>query len=90
MVGFEDHKLLVWDVKTDQEPFQVSDDKVCQIKRVMDTNDYIIKSRTEEGKTEGVKLLTIKMDSEQQEKFSLRNLPEAKAEWSNFTDSLQV
>jgi hypothetical protein len=56
----------------------------------MDTNDYIIKSRTEEGKTEGVKLLTIKMDSEQQEKFSLRNLPEAKAEWSNFTDSLQV
>ena len=80
----------MWDVKTDQEPFQVSDDKVCQIKRVMDTNDFIIKSKTEEGKTEGVKLLTIKMDSEQQEKFSLRNLPEAKAEWSNFTDSLQV
>ena len=80
----------MWDVKTDQEPFQVSDDKVCQIKRVMDTNDFIIKSRTEEGKTEGVKLLTIKMDSEQQEKFSLRNLPEAKAEWSNFTDSLQL
>ena len=89
MVGFEDHKLLVWDVKTDKDVFTVSDDKVCQIKRVMDTNDYIIKSRTEEGKREGVKLLTIKMDSEE-EKFTIRNLPEAKAEWSNFTDSLQV
>ena len=41
----------------DKEFFKVSDDKVCQINRVVDTNDFIIKSRTEIGaKAEGIKI----------------------------------
>ena len=49
----------------------------------MSTDNYIIKSQTE-----GVKVLNLK-DLDKQE-FTLQNLPEAKVEWSNFTDSLQL
>lgn len=50
----------------------------------MASNYYIIKSETE-----GIKLLTLN-DDLNKEKFTLQNLPDAKVEWSNFTDSLQL
>ena len=47
--------LIVWDEQTDQELFQICEDQVCSIKRILNTNTYIIK--TEEN---GLKLLKIK------------------------------
>lgn len=82
LVGFENYKLQVWDEEKNQDLFPVSDDKVCQIKRVLATNNYIIKSETE-----GVKLLSLDLKNQ---RITMKNLPDAKVEWSNFTDSLQL
>jgi hypothetical protein len=46
--------LIVCDQKTDQKLFQISKDSVVSIKRVMTTNNFIIKTVEE-----GVKLLSI-------------------------------
>ena len=84
LVGFYNDGLIVWNEQTNQQLFQICQDIVCSIKRVGNTNTYIIKT-----KKNGLKLLTIKNLKTAQ--FSLQHLLEAKEEvyWT-YTDSLQV
>ena len=61
---------------------QISDGPVDSMKRVMTTDNYILKKRNE-----GLKLLTIN-DSESKQ-FTLQHLLDVKGD-ENFTDCLQV
>jgi hypothetical protein len=69
LVGFSD-KLIVWNEQTEEELFQVSTDHVAGIRRVMSSNNYILKTLKE-----GLKVLTIK--SLKTEEFSVQNLLKA-------------
>ena len=43
-VGFHKDGFVVWNYQTDQQLFQVSSDSVWSIKRILNTNSYIIKT----------------------------------------------
>ena len=76
LVGFENAKLVVWDEKKEQEMYQIIDDGVYSIKRVMRTDNYIISKRND-----GVKLLNI-FDL-QNKKFTVQHLLDVKDECVN-------
>ena len=48
------NKLIVWDEQRDLLKFEIYDGEVVSIKRVMDSNNYIIKTSNQ-----GVNILTI-------------------------------
>ena len=54
LVGFWYDGLILWNEQTDQLLSEICDDRVWSIKRVMTTNNYVIKTRNE-----GVKVVTI-------------------------------
>jgi hypothetical protein len=67
LVGFKDAKLIVWDEEKEQEMYHINIDKVDSIKRVMSTDNYILKKRND-----GLELLIIN-DCESK-KFTLQHL----------------
>jgi hypothetical protein len=81
LVGFWDHRLILWNEQTDQLLSEICGDRVCSIKRVITTNNYLIKT------DEGVKVVTI--NDLMSGKFSVQHLLDAK-DGSNLTDSLQL
>jgi hypothetical protein len=82
LVGFDYGGLILWNEKTDQLLSKICDDTVFSIKRVLTTNNYIIKTEKD-----GVKVVTINdLESLQ---FSVQYLLEVRDE-GNFTDSLQL
>jgi hypothetical protein len=81
-VGFGDDGLILWNEHTDQLLSKICDDTVWSIKRVMTTNNYVIKT------DEGVKVVTI--NELEPFKFSVQHLLDAREDWSNLTDSLQL
>lgn len=84
LVGFlRGNGLIVWNEHTDQQLFQINQDRVDSIKRSLTTNTYIIKTE------KGLKLLTIK--NLKNSFYSLKQLLEADDKGvHNKTDSLQV
>jgi hypothetical protein len=84
LVGFrQGDGLILWNELTDQLVSEICDCKVFSIKRVITTNNYIIKTRDE-----GVKVVTI--NDLKSKEFSLKHLLDAKESDWNFTDSLQL
>lgn len=84
LVGFFDDGLIVWNEQTEQQIIKICQDRVSSIKRMLNTNSYIIKT-----KENGVQKLTIK--NLKNSDFSLQHLFEAKNEGVlNNPDSLQV
>jgi hypothetical protein len=55
LVGLYCDGLKVWDEQTDQEMFDICKDTVFSIKRILNSNSYVIKTYKN-----GIKLLTIK------------------------------
>ena len=55
LVGFMNYGLIVWNEQTDEKLFQICQDRVESIKRILTTNTYIIKTQNN-----GLKVLTIK------------------------------
>ena len=49
------YRLIVWDEHSDQQLFQICQDRVFSIKRILTTNTYILKTEKY-----GLKLFTIK------------------------------
>ena len=62
--------------------FQISDGPIDSIKRVISTDNYILRKRND-----GLKLLTI--NDLESKKFTVEHLLDVK-DFYNFTDSLQV
>jgi hypothetical protein len=84
LVGFRWDGLILWNEQTDQLLSQICGGGVFSIKRVITTNNYLIKT------DEGVKVLTI--NDLKSKQFSLKHLLDAKEEsiFANFSDSLQL
>jgi hypothetical protein len=82
LVGFRDDGLILWNEQTDQLLSQICGGGVFSIKRVITTNNYLIKTY------EGVKVVTI--NDLMTSKFSVQHLLDAKEDGWNFTDSLQL
>jgi hypothetical protein len=82
LVGFYKHGLILWNEQTDQLLSEICGDTVYSIKRVITTNNYLIKTYNE-----GVKVVTI--NDLMSGKFSVQHLLDAK-DGSNLTDSLQL
>ena len=83
LVGFyEGDGLILWNEQTDQLLSKICGDRVLSIKRVMTTNNYVIKT------DEGVKVVTI--NELVPFKFSVQQLLDAKEDGGNLTDSLQL
>jgi hypothetical protein len=82
LVGFYSHGLILWNEQTDQLLSEICGDRVSSIKRVITTNNYLIKTYKE-----GVKVVTI--NDLMSGKFSVQHLLDA-IDGSNLTDSLQV
>jgi hypothetical protein len=55
LVGFAEIGLKVWNEQTDQQVFQISQDRVILIKRILSTKCFIIKTHEN-----GLNSLTIK------------------------------
>jgi hypothetical protein len=55
LLGFSDDKLRVWDQQKEQEMYQMNDDSVESIKRVMKTDNFILRIYDY-----GLKLLSIR------------------------------
>jgi hypothetical protein len=83
LVGFNS-KLRVWDQQKEQEMCHISDDSLDSIKRVMNTNSYILRTRG----IEGLKLLTI--SDLESKKFTIQQLLDYENDCDNLTESLQV
>ena len=60
--------------------YQISDDRVYSIKRVMSSDNYILKRHN------GLKVLTI--NNLKQKQFTIKQLLEFKDDYANYTDSL--
>ena len=82
LVGFGGDGLILWNEQTDQLLSQIYGGRVFSIKRVITTNNYLIKTN------EGVKVVTI--NDLMQLKFSVQHLLDAKEDSWNYTDSLQL
>ena len=78
-----DGGLILWNEQTDQLLSEICGGTVLSIKRVITTNNYIIKTRDE-----GVKVVTI--NDLKSKEFSLKHLLDAKEIMFNLTDSLQL
>jgi len=74
--------LILWNEQTDQLLSQICGGSVFSIKRVITTNNYLIKTY------EGVKVVTINYLMPL--KFSVQHLIDAKEYWGVPTDSLQL
>lgn len=84
LVGFMDYGLIVWNEQTDEKLFQICQDRVDSIKRILTTNTYFIKTYKN-----GLMSLTIKNLKDSQ--FSLEHFIEEKDEKDvGHTDSLQI
>ena len=83
LIGFYWDGLILWNEQTDQLLSKICDDTVLSIKRVMTTNNYLIKTEDE-----GVKVVTI--NDLMPLKFSVQHLLDAKEDWWVLTDSLQL
>jgi hypothetical protein len=83
LVGFWKDTLILWNEQTDQLLSQICGGTVWSIKRVITTNNYLIKTYNE-----GVKVVTI--NDLMPLKFSVRHLLDAKEYWGVPTDSLQL
>ena len=83
LVGFSSDGLILWNELTDQLLSQICGGTVLSIKRVITTNNYLIKTWKE-----GVKVVTI--NDLMPLKFSVQHLLDAKEEYGNVTDSLQL
>jgi hypothetical protein len=83
LVGFRDDGLILWNEQTDQLLSKICGGSVCSIKRVITTNNYLIKTYKE-----GVKVVTI--NDLMPLKFSVQHLLDAKEDGWNLTDSLQL
>jgi hypothetical protein len=85
LVGFrEGDGLILWNEQTDQLLSKIcSDDRLFSIKRVLTTNNYIIKTDNS-----GVKVVTI--NDLESLKFSVQHLLEAREWYWNYSDSLQL
>jgi hypothetical protein len=86
LVGFQSqyNGLIEWDQEKDVQLFRICQDGVFSIKRVITSNNYIIKTENQ-----GVKVLTI--DDLRLKQFSLKFLLEAKEDYEwNLSDSLQL
>lgn len=59
LVGLFKYDLTLWNEQTDQSLFKISSDCVVSIKRVMNTNHFIIKTMWPLGGGNGVMMLTI-------------------------------
>jgi hypothetical protein len=59
LVGLMIYDLVVWNEQTDQRLFKISSHMVSSIKRVMNTNHFIIKTMWIAGGGNGVMMLTI-------------------------------
>jgi hypothetical protein len=55
LVWVYEYDLIAWNEQTDQQLFQICQDRLFSIKRILTTNSYIIKT-----KMNGIKFLTIK------------------------------
>jgi hypothetical protein len=83
LVGFyNDGGLILWNEQTDQLLSQICGGGVFSIKRVITTNNYLIKT------DEGVKVLTI--NDLKSKQFSLKHLLDAKEYIYNYSDSVQL
>jgi hypothetical protein len=82
LVGFFDDGLILWNEQTDQLLSQICGGSVWSIKRVITTNNFVIKTY------EGVKVVTI--NDLMPLKFSVQHLLDAKEDHANLTDSLQL
>jgi hypothetical protein len=82
LVGFWSDGLILWNELTDQLLSEICGDRVYSIKRVITTNNYLIKT------DEGVKVVTI--NDLMLLKFSVQHLLDAKEDWGVSTDSLQL
>jgi hypothetical protein len=70
LVGFYSYGLILWNEQTDQLLSEICGDRVFSIKRVITTNNYVIKT------DEGVKVVTI--NDLKCNQFSLKHLLDAK------------
>jgi hypothetical protein len=75
--------LILWNEQTDQLLSKICGDGVYSIKRVITTNNYLIKTYIA-----GVMVVTI--NDLKSNKFSLKHLLDAKESSGNFTGSLQL
>jgi hypothetical protein len=84
LVGFCSYGLILWNEQTDQQISKIfdSDYSVFSIKRVMTTNNYIIKTE------KGVEVVTI--DCLTSLKSSVQHFFDAKESLRNYNDSLQL
>jgi hypothetical protein len=83
LVGFDGGDgLILWNEQTDQLLSQICGGTVLSIKRVITTNNYLIKTN------EGVKVVTI--NDLMPLKFSVQHLLDAKEYYWNKSDSLQL
>jgi hypothetical protein len=84
LVGFYNYGLILWNEQTDQLLSKISDnDGVFSVKRVLTTNNYIIKTEND-----GVKVVTI--NDLESFKFSVQHLLDAIELSGNLSYSLQV
>jgi hypothetical protein len=84
LLGLWNDGLIVWDQKKEEEMHRFSFVRVCSIKRVMSTNNYILKNKNDE-----IILLTI--NDLELKSFTLQRLLEDKDDdHGNLTESLQV
>jgi hypothetical protein len=83
LVGFGGDGLILWNEQRDQLLSQICGGRVLSIKRVITTNNYLIKT-----KDEGVKVVTI--NDLKSNQFSLKHLLDAKELVWNYNDSLQL
>jgi hypothetical protein len=84
LVGFSYDGLILWNEQTDQLLSKIcSDDTVYSIKRVLTTNNYIIKTDNS-----GVKVVTI--NDLESLKFSVQHLLDTIEWFGNLSDSLQL
>ena len=75
--------LILWNEQTDQLLSEICGGTVFSIKRVITTNNYLIKTYSE-----GVKVVII--NDLMPLKFSVQHLLDAKEDWGVLTDSLQL
>ena len=83
LIGFYYAKLIIWDQQKEQKMYHFGEGNVLSIKRVMNTDNYILKRHTH-----GVKLLTI--NDLEQKKFTVQHMLDVEDNSIASTDCIQV